>query len=69
MAIMTVKEIRSERISLEKELNAALGRMELNPNITLLHTRLINLQHECPHNDGTVNYSLEHECPFCGKIF
>lgn len=69
MEFMTVEEIRDERRILERELNAALGNMILNPNIASLHQCLIILQNNCPHKDNIENYSNKCECPYCGKVF
>lgn len=66
---MDVNKIKSQYESLQRDLKKALSTMEKTDLVLAIRESIKGLQQICPHNNGSFDFSLTNECPYCGTKF
>ena len=66
---MDITNIKVKYESLNQELKQALSRMERTDRVFIIRDAIKDLQKLCPHNNGNYDFSIDDECPYCGKRF
>ena len=66
---MDMNDIKARYEVLNTELKQALARMEHTDKVFIIREALKELQTLCPHNNGNYDFSVDRECPYCGKKF
>lgn len=66
---MDINSIKVQYATLNKDLKEALAHMEKTDKVFIIREAIKDLQHLCPHNNGSYDFSDTDECPYCGKKF
>ena len=66
---MDINKIKVEYQSLNTELKQALARMDRSDRVFIIREAIQDLQHMCPHNNGSFDFKTTDYCPYCGKKF
>ena len=66
---MNIEQIENKYKQLNSDLKQALSTMEKSDKVFMIKNMIKDLQHECPHNNGSFDFSDTDKCPYCGKTF
>lgn len=66
---MDINKIKVEYQTLNTELKQALARMERSDKVFVIREAIQDLQHMCPHDNGSFDFTTTDYCPYCGKRF
>ena len=66
---MDINTIATKYKNLNMELKQALSTMEKTDKIFIIKNAIVDLQHLCPHDNGSFDFSTTDNCPYCGKKF
>ena len=66
---MNIDSIKNKYKELNIELKRALSGMERSDKVFIIRDAIKDLQHICPHSNGSYDFSDTDECPYCGKRF
>ena len=66
---MDIEQIGKKYQQLNNDLRHALSTMEKSDKVFIIKNMIKDLQYECPHNNGSFDFSNANKCPYCGKMF
>ena len=66
---MEMDTIKTKYNILNQELKQALSTMEYSDRVITIKESIKELQDICPHNNGSYDFSITENCPYCGKKF